>query len=76
MIPTVELVEILPTEIWAEKDMFGTVKIKMKHHGMDEFTFIEMKYDYAYTSNGHQYQMTKEILKLLGVDREDPYNRS
>jgi hypothetical protein len=76
MIPEVKSVEILPTEIWAKKDVFGTVKIKMQHQGMEEFTFIEMKYDYAYTSNMHQYQMAKEILKLLGVECENPYNRS
>lgn len=66
-IKTVEIVEILPTKIWSEKDMFGTVHIKMQHQGMEPFTFIQMHYDYMYTSNGHQHQMTQEILKLLGV---------
>ena len=40
-IETVELVEILPTKIWSEKDTFGTVHIKMQHQGMDEFDFIQ-----------------------------------
>ena len=64
-----ELVEIYPCKIWAEKDIFGTVHIKMQHQGDDEpFTFVQINYDYAYTSNSHQRRMTQEILKLLGVE--------
>lgn len=63
------IVEILPTEIWFEKDMFGTVRIKMQHQGMEKpFTFITMSYDYMYTSNSHQHEMVKQIGKLLGVE--------
>lgn len=62
------IVEILPTEVWYEKDMFGTVHVKMQHQGMEPFTFIQMHYDYMYTSNGHQYGMVKDIGKLLGVE--------
>lgn len=69
-IKTVELVEILPTKIWSEKDMFGTVHIKMQHQGMEPFDFIQINYDYAYTSNSHQHQLTQEILKLLGANDE------
>ena len=66
-IKTVELVEILPTKIWSEKDMFGTVHIKMQHQGLEEFDFIQIQYNYAYTSNSHQHHLTQEILKLLGA---------
>lgn len=69
-IKTVEVVEVLPTRIWADKDMFGTVHIKMQHQGLDEFDFIQIQYNYAYTDNGHQYQLTQEILKLLGASNE------
>lgn len=69
-IKTVELVEILPTKIWADKDMFGTVHIKMQHQGMDEFDFIQIQYNYAYTSNGHQHELTQQILKLLGANND------
>lgn len=62
------IVEILPTEVWYEKDFFGTVHIRMQHQGMEPFTFIQMHYDYMYTSNGHQHTMVKEIGKLLGVE--------
>ena len=65
-----EIVEILPTKIWAEKDFLGTVHIKMQHQGMDEFDFIQIQYNYAYTSNAHQHQLTQEILKLLGANNE------
>jgi hypothetical protein len=62
------IVEFLPTEVWYEKDFFGTVHVKMQHRGMEPFTFIQMNYDYAYTSNSHQHQMVKEIGKLMGVE--------
>lgn len=73
-IKTAEIVEILPTKIWAEKDFLGTVHIKMQHQGMDEFDFIQINYNYAYTDNGHQARLTEEILKLLGApsERKEP----
>ena len=67
---TVELVEVLPTKIWSEKDFAGTVHIKMQHQGMDEFDFIQIQYNWAYTDNGHQHRLTEEILKLLGANNE------
>ena len=70
-IKTVEIVEMYPTKIWSEKDLFGTVHIKMQHEGMEEFTFIQMHYNYAYTSNGHQYDLTQQILKLLGAETDE-----
>ena len=69
-IKTVELVEVLPTRVWSEKDFFGTVHIKMQHQGMDEFDFIQIQYNYAYTDNGHQARLTEEIMKLLGAPSE------
>lgn len=65
-----ELVHIYPTEVWYEKDFFGTVHVKMQHMapGIEPFTFIQLHYDYAYTSNSHQHTMVKEISKLLGVE--------
>lgn len=69
-IKTAEIVHIYPTEVWFEKDFMGTISIKMQHMAPDTkpFTFITIGYDYAYTSNSHQYQMAKEIGKLLGQD--------
>ena len=62
------VVEILPTEVWYEKDFFGTVHVKLQHRGMEPFTFVQLHYDYAYTSNGHQHTIVKEIGKLLGIE--------
>lgn len=62
------LVEILPTEVWYEKDFMGTVHVKIQHQDMEPFTFIQMHYNYAYTSNGHQHDMVKRIGQLLGVE--------
>ena len=67
-IKTAEIVKIYPTEIWYEKDFFGTVHIKMQHEGMHPFTIVQIHYDYAYTSNAHQWDMAKKIGKLLGVE--------
>ena len=64
----VELVKVLPTKIWAEKDMFGTVNIKLQHEGLEAFNFVQINYNYRYTSNAHQYELTQRILALLGAD--------
>lgn len=62
-----EIVEILPTEIWYEKDFFGTVHVYMQHHGLEPFDFIQIQYDHRYTYNGHQFALVKAIGELLGV---------
>jgi len=62
-----QIVKIVPMSTWVEKDLFGTVHIKMQHEGFPPFTFIQMHYDYAYTSNSHQHEMTQKIMALLGV---------
>ena len=69
-IKTAEIVHTYPTEVWFEKDLFGTVHIKMQHMapGVEPFTFISINYDYAYTSNSNQYYLVSEIAKVLGVD--------
>lgn len=67
MINVVEVVKVFEKRVWVEKDLMGTVHIKMQHEGYEPFDFIQIQYDYAYTSNGHQAHLTEEILKLLGV---------
>lgn len=64
----VEIVKILPTKIWAEKNIMGTIAIKIQHEGMPEFIFVQIHYDYAYTSNAHQWDFVKKIGKHLGVE--------
>ena len=63
-----EIVEILPTEVWFEKDMIGTINVMIQHQGMEPFTFVQIHYDYAYTSNAHQWDMVKKIGKLIGQE--------
>jgi NAD-dependent SIR2 family protein deacetylase len=67
-IETAEIVHVYPTEVWFEKDFFGTVHIKMQHMAPDTvpFTFVTINYDYAYTSNSHQRDFAKKIGELLG----------
>lgn len=60
----------LPTKIWSEKDNYGTVHIKMQHQGLNEFDFIQIRYDHSYTSNLHQYTLTQKILEILGANNE------
>lgn len=70
MIETASIVKILPTKIWAEKDIMGTVHIKMQHEGHNVFDFIQIQYEYGYTDNAHQHQVTQKILELLGVKND------
>lgn len=63
-----EIVKIYPTEVWFEKDILGTIHVKLQHQGMEPFTFVQIHYDYAYTSNSHQWDFVKQVGKLLGVD--------
>ena len=65
---TVEVVKVFPTKIWAEKDMFGTVNIKVQHEGYEAFALIQINYDHRYTSNAHQHDLTQRILAMLGVE--------
>ena len=67
----VKLVEILPTRIWKEYDMFGGVAIKMQHQGEEEFTIAQVNYDWRYTSNAHRTWLANEIVKLLGGSPND-----
>ena len=66
----VQIVEVLPTRIWSEKDFMGTVHIKMQHQGEEAFDFIQLQYDWRYTSNGHQHDLTQRILAMLGAQPE------
>ena len=63
-----EVVDILPTEVWYEKDFCGTIHVYMQHQGHDPFDFIQINYDYRYTSNSHQYALVKAIGELIGVE--------
>lgn len=59
-------VKVMPTKIWCEKSMDGVMHIKVQHEGCNEFDFIQIRYDYMYTSNAHQRALIAYILELLG----------
>ena len=61
----IEIHKLFPCQIWAEKDIWGTVHIKVQHDGHEEFDFIQIQYNHAYTSNLHQMELAKKIISFL-----------
>lgn len=70
-IETVRIVEMIEPKIVAEYNMWGGVDIKI-----DEFTFVQIHYDYRYTSNSHRKAMADQVLRWLGVDDTAAATRS
>ena len=63
----VQIVEVLPTQIWIEDDIMGGKHIMMQHGSSEPFEFVSLRYSYAYTSNGHIHAMAEEIARDLGA---------
>jgi hypothetical protein len=63
----VEIVEILPTAIWIENDMFGGRSVMVQHQGCDAFEYARFGYDYRYTSNAGTHDAAKSLAKELGA---------
>ena len=61
------VVEILPTKIWIENDIFGSRHVVLQHDGMEPFTYATFGYSYAYTSNSETSAMAKELAMRLGA---------
>jgi hypothetical protein len=61
------IVEILPTKIWIENDLFGGRHVMMQHQGCHEFQYCSFGYDYAYTSNAGTHSAAIEMAKALGA---------
>ena len=67
-VPTVKVVEILPTRVWIESDMMGARHVVMHHQGYGEpFTYATFHYDYAYTSNSGTYDAAHGLAAALGA---------
>lgn len=67
-VPTVKVVEILPTKVWIESDMMGARHVVMHHQGYGEpFTYASFHYDYAYTSNGGTWDAAHRLALDLGA---------
>lgn len=63
----VEIVEIMPTKIWIEDDLFGSRHVVMQHEGCDPFVYASFHYDYRYTSNSSTYRAAHDLAKSLGA---------
>jgi len=62
-----KIVEILPTKIWIENDLFGGRHVMLQHEGCHSFTYASFGYDYAYTSNSTTFEMAKNLALSLGA---------
>jgi hypothetical protein len=60
-------VEILPTAIWIENDMFGGRAVMMQHQGMDEFEYAKFGYQYPYSSNSGTWDAAVKMAISLGA---------
>lgn len=68
VVPTVKVVEILPTKVWIESDMMGARHVVMHHEGFGEpFTYASFHYDYAYTSNSGTWDAAQSLARALGA---------
>ena len=61
------LVEILPTRVWVESDMFGGRHVMLQHQGMEPFTYASFHYNYMYTSNSGTWEAAHALARSLGA---------
>ena len=67
-VPTVKVVEILPTKVWIESDLMGARHVVMHHEGFGEpFTYASFHYNYAYTSNSGTWDAAHRLALQLGA---------
>lgn len=67
-IETGVIVEILPTRIWIEDDLFGTHYVMVQHEGEDKpFEYCALHYSWLYTSNGHIDAVAEHIARYIGA---------
>lgn len=57
--------------VTVEKDLFGTVNIKMSYEGGEPFDFVQIQYDHRFTHNAHQSFLAQRIVvAITGKDHE------
>lgn len=66
-IPVVTLVEILPTKVWVEDDLFGSRHVMLQHEGFEPFNYASFYYNYAYTSNAGTWDAANRLAVELGA---------
>ncbi len=64
-IKTATIVKVFPTRVWAERDFMGTMHVWIQHEGCEPFDFVQIQYDYQYTSNAHSDDLARRIVELL-----------
>ena len=65
------IVEILPTSIWIEDDVFGTHYVMVQHDGEPApFEYCALRYNWLYTSNAGIDAMAEQIARWIGADGE------
>ena len=67
-----QIVEILPTKYWVERDMLGASHIMMQHEGLEQpFCYASFYYDYAYTSNSRIHRDVVYMMSRFGIAEAD-----
>lgn len=61
------IVEILPTKIWIENDMFGARHVVLQHATCGPFTYATFWYGYGYTSNSGTLSAANALALQLGA---------
>lgn len=69
--PPVQVISIEAPGVTVEKDLFGTVRIKLNYEGGEPFDFVQIQYDHRFTHNSHQHSLAQRIVAAIsGVDPE------
>jgi hypothetical protein len=61
------VVEVFPTRAWVKRDIMGTMHVWLQHEGCEPFDFVQIQYDYRYTSNSHSDSLARQIVGLMGL---------
>jgi hypothetical protein len=60
------VVKLHPMRAWIERDIVGTMHVWLQHEGCEPFDFVQIQYDYRYTSNSHSRDLAERILAVIG----------
>ena len=65
----VQVISVEAPGLSVEKDLFGTVHIKLNYEGGEPFDFVQIRYDHRFTSNSNQHYLAQRIVAAIsGVD--------
>lgn len=68
-IQTATLVEIVPTKVWIESDLWGARHVMLQHQveGEKPFCYCTFHYNWRYTSNGGTMAAAEAVARSLGA---------